>query len=117
MKGFTSTSVLMAVLLLVLVGCSTGSNNQSKMFFATPQATLSNSLDGVTGIFDPTNQSWPRTVEVLNGFVTINAKPERILTVSLGHDEVTYALVPSERVVATSIAAKMVQHSNVAHLA
>ena len=117
MKGFTSVSVLMAVLLLLVAGCSPGSGDESKMALATPKATLSSALNGVAGIVDPTNQSWPRTVEVLNGFVTINAKPERILTVSLGHDEVTYALVPSERVVATSIAAKMVQHSNVAHLA
>ncbi|SVE26427.1 uncharacterized protein METZ01_LOCUS479281, partial [marine metagenome] len=104
-------------LLLTLTGCGPESGDESKMVPATPKATLSKTLDDVAGIVDPKNQSWPRTVEVLNGLVTIDAKPERILTVSLGHDEVTYALVPSERVIATSAAAKMAQHSNVAHLA
>ena len=57
-------------------------------------------LEGIPGIVDPTNTGWPRDVEGLNGRVTIQAKPGRIHTVSLGHDEVTYALVPADRVVA-----------------
>ena len=117
MKGFTSAAVLMAIFLLVITGCSSRLDDGSNGALATPEATHLNPWSGVTGIFDPSNHSWPRTVEVLNGLVTIDAKPERILTVSLGHDEVTYALVPSNRVVATSISAKMPQHSNVAHLA
>ncbi|MEC9140475.1 MAG: ABC transporter substrate-binding protein [Chloroflexota bacterium] len=117
MKGFASGSVLTAILLLVIIGCNSGTGIESKMVLPTSEATVATVLSDVAGIIDPTNHSWPRTVDVLNGPVTISAKPERILTVSLGHDEVTYALVPSKRVVATSISAKMPQHSNVAHLA
>lgn len=117
MKGFTFGSAVIAILLLVITGCDSGTGIESKMALATPESTTATVLNDIAGIIDPTNDSWPRTVEVLNGLVTINAKPERILTVSLGHDEVTYALVPPKRVVATGISAKMPQYSNVAHLA
>ena len=76
-----------------------------------------NPLAGVKGIVDPDNHGWPRTVDALNGRVTIAAKPQRILTVSLGHDEVTYALVPPTRVVAVGEFTKRDESSNVAHLA
>ena len=117
MRGLKSVLVLMG-LLMVLAACSSGSDeSMSETQAAGPVSPLSTVLNGVVGIVDPTNMGWPRTVEVLNGLVTIEAKPERILTVSLGHDEVTYAVVPSGRVVATSSYAKLEAHSNVAHLA
>ena len=72
---------------------------------------------GVSGIIDPANHGWPREVEGLNGRVTIAAKPSRIHTVSLGHDEITYALVPAERVVAVGKFTQNPEHSNVAELA
>ena len=72
---------------------------------------------GVPGIVDPANRGWPREVEGLNGRVTISAKPQRIHTISLGHDETTYALVPAARVVAVGRYTQNPQHSNVAHLA
>ncbi|SVE61252.1 uncharacterized protein METZ01_LOCUS514106, partial [marine metagenome] len=52
MKGFTSVSVLTAVLLLTLTGCGPESGDESKMTPATPKATLSKTLDGVAGIVD-----------------------------------------------------------------
>ena len=60
---------------------------------------LSESFKGVRGIIDPTNLDWPREVEGLNGLVSIPAKPERIITASVGHDEMTLALVPLGRLV------------------
>ncbi len=116
MNSLKSVVILMGVLMLVLAACSSGSDDESASAPAST-APLSTVLNGVLGIVDPTNTGWPRTVEVLNGTVTITEKPERILTVSLGHDEVTYAIVPPGRVVATSSYAKLAQHSNVAHLA
>jgi iron complex transport system substrate-binding protein len=114
-----SVFVLVSVLLMaVLAACGSGSDESaSETQTAVPASPLSTVLNGVVGIVNPTNMGWPRTVEVLNGLVTIQAKPERILTVSLGHDEVTYAIVPSERVVATGSYTKLEAHSNVAHLA
>ena len=72
--------------------------------------------DNVPGIIDPTNLGWPREVEGLNGVVSIPAKPERIITASVGHDEIALALVPSDRLVAVGNATKNATFSNVASL-
>ena len=83
----------------------------------TPDATVAaRSLDGVRGIVDPANRGWPRQVEGLNGVVSIPAKPLRIITASVGHDETTLALVPSERLIAVGGATKNETYSNVAPL-
>ena len=86
---------------------------------ATPTATTSPgemALRGVRGIVDPTNLGWPRQVEGLNGVVTIPAKPQRIVTASIGHDEMTLALVSSERLVGAGAVSKDPTYSNVAGL-
>ena len=88
---------------------------------ATPGPTPSpaptpNPLEGVQGIVDPTNFGWPREVEGLNGLVSIPAKPLRIITASVGHDELTLALVPRSRLVGVGGATKSSTFSNVAAL-
>ncbi|MXY88046.1 MAG: ABC transporter substrate-binding protein [Dehalococcoidia bacterium] len=83
----------------------------------TPEPTPApRSLEGVRGIVDHTNTGWPREVEGLNGIVSIPAKPLRIITASVGHDEMTLAIVPNERLVAVGGATKNETYSNVAHL-
>ena len=82
----------------------------------TPTSPVGTSFDGVPGIVDPTNIGWPREVEGYNGRVVIAAKPERIISASIGHDEVTYALVPFERVVGVDPFSKNQIYSNVADL-
>ena len=74
------------------------------------------SLEGVRGIVDPSNSGWPREVEGLNGIVSIPAKPTRIITASVGHDEMTLALVPNDRLIAVGAATKNFTYSNVASL-
>jgi iron complex transport system substrate-binding protein len=71
----------------------------------------------VPEIVDPSNRGWPRVVEGLGGRVTIASKPLRIHTLSLGLDEITYALVPASRVVAVGRFTQNPDHSNVAGLA
>ncbi len=78
-----------------------------------PQAS-ERSLEGVRGVVDPSNSGWPREVEGLNGIVSIPAKPERIITASIGHDEITLALVPNERLVAVGEVTKISTYSNIA---
>ena len=73
-------------------------------------------LEGVRGIVDPTNLGWPREVEGLNGLVSIPAKPQRIITASIGHDEITLALVPRDRLVGVGNVTKNSTYSNVASL-
>ncbi len=88
---------------------------------ATPFPTPSpeptpNPFQGVRGIVDPANMGWPREVEGLNGIVSIPSKPLRIITASVGHDEMTLALVPLERLVGVGSATKNSTYSNVAPL-
>ena len=78
--------------------------------------SLSSYFEGVPGIVDPTNFGWPREVEGLNGIISIPAKPNRIITASVGHDEMTLALVPIERLVGVGSATKSLTYSNVAPL-
>lgn len=73
-------------------------------------------LTGVPGIVDPTNLSWPRQVEGLNGIVEIPAKPQRIIAASVGHDEMVLAIAPVTRLVAVGAPTKNETYSNVASL-
>ncbi len=82
----------------------------------SPVAPEALSFDDVQGIVDATNFGWPREVEGLNGIVTLAARPQRIITASVGHDEMTLALVPPERLVAVGGATKDATFSNVAPL-
>ena len=118
-KVKTSTRIallasMLAVVAVIVAACSSST--------ATPTPGPSSVLGvtpfyGVPGIVDPENHGWPRQVEGLNGIVTIAAKPQRIVTLSVGHDEMTYAIVPASRVVAVGSATKNPQFSNVAELA
>lgn len=84
---------------------------------ATPAApAFAEAFQGVRGIVDPTNFGWPREVEGLNGVVSIPAKPLSIITASVGHDEMTLAIVPLERLVAVGGSSKDATYSNVADL-
>ena len=84
---------------------------------ATPAApAIAEAFQGVRGIVDPSNFGWPREVEGLNGVVSIPFKPLRIITASVGHDEMTLAIVPLERLVAVGGSSKNATYSNVAEL-
>ena len=74
---------------------------------ATPEPAV-NYFEGVPGIVDPANFGWPREVEGVNGIVSIPTKPLRIITASVGHDEITLALVPKERLVGVGSSTKSV---------
>ena len=71
----------------------------------------------VPGIVDPSNTGWPREVETLEGVVTLEAPPQRILTYSLGHDEMLVALAPPERIAALGSLTGEPAYSNVADIA
>ncbi len=60
-------------------------------------------LSNVEGIVNPKNFSWPREIQAMNGNIVINQEPQRILTVSLGHDEMLFGFVELEKIVATTL--------------
>ena len=84
---------------------------------ATPAPTEAPSYPAVPGIVDPSNLGWPREVETSEGKITLEGPPERILTYSLGHDEMVLALVPPERIAALGKFTGNPSYSNVAELA
>ena len=106
---------LTAFLALLLAACSSPEPTPTPTPDPTPEPA-SNAFEGVRGIVDPTNFGWPREVEGLNGVVSIPTKPRRIITASVGHDEVTLALVPADRLVAVGNPTKDAVYSNVAAL-
>ena len=59
---------------------------------------------------------WPRNITGFNGITTIERKPRRIISASVGHDEMTVALVPLERLVAVTKISKDPLYSNIAEL-
>ena len=84
---------------------------------ATSAPTEAPSYPAVPGIVDPSNLGWPREVETSEGKITLEGPPERILTYSLGHDEMVLALVPPERIAALGKFTGNPSYSNVAELA
>lgn len=71
----------------------------------------------VPGIVDPSNHGWPREVETSEGRITLEGPPQRILTYSLGHDEMVMALAPPERIAALGKFASNPEYSNIDGLA
>ncbi len=67
----------------------------------------------VPGIVDPSNHGWPREVETSEGRITLEGPPQRVLTYSLGHDEMVIALVAPERIAAIGKFATNDSYSNI----
>ena len=82
----------------------------------TPEPT-EEPYPAVPGIVDPSNLGWPREVETSEGKITLEGPPHRILTYSLGHDEMVLALAPPERIAALGKFTGNPSYSNVAELA
>ena len=68
----------------------------------------------VSGIVDVANTSWPREVETSDGLVRLDGPPQRILSYSLGHDEILLALVEKGRFAAVGPFTGNPAYSNVA---
>ena len=67
----------------------------------------------VPGIVDPDNFGWPRVVQLGDDLVTIEGPPERLLTLSLGHDEIVAALIGADTVVGAGSFTSNETYSNV----
>ena len=64
---------------------------------ATPTPQPNEAFKAVQGIVNPDNFGWPRTVESSEGAVTLQAPPERVHFLSLGHAEIGAALIETEK--------------------
>lgn len=71
----------------------------------------------VAGIVDASNRGWPREIETPDGVIEIKDAPQRILSYSLGHDEMVLALAPTDRIAAVGKYTADPAYSNVADFA
>ena len=69
----------------------------------------------VSGIVDISNTGWPRDIETSDGLVRLEEPPRRILSYSLGHDEILLALVEKGRFAAVGPFTGDPAYSNVAN--
>lgn len=70
----------------------------------------------VPGIVDPTNFDWPRSIETSEGLVTLDAPPEKVHSLSLGHSEILAALMDFDRLTAVYSFFVDEEQSNIAEL-
>ncbi len=110
---WSAATMIAIIVSLTALSCSDDGPSDARQ---QQQTTVERSLLGVPGIVDPENDGWPREVEGFNGVISIAAKPERIITASIGHDEMVLALVPHDRLVAVGAVSKDETYSNVAQL-
>ena len=80
---------------------------------AAPRPTSTATPQAKTRIIAQTT-GWPRQIEALNGVVTVPQKPQRLMTLSVGYDEMTLDLVDTARIVAVSQYTADLTISNVA---
>ena len=80
---------------------------------ATPEPTVV-PYPSVPGVSDVSDRSWPREIEFADGVVEIASPPQRVLSYSLGHDELLLGLIPSDRFAAVGPFTADPTYSNVA---
>ncbi len=102
----TIISAIVGSLVLIVI-----MNNLNKTD-TTISETLNQQESPVTNL----EENWPREVSVFNGTISILKKPQRILTASVGHDELTISLVGLDRLVGVAGITKDPTYSNVASL-
>ena len=127
---------VIAILLVLLAACGTSATavpqatvaiqpTATSQPTATPQPTAeptqvalpTNTPAPVPGIVDPTNRSWPREVKGKNGTVTIKQKPQRVISTSLGYDEILVSLVEKSRIPGLSKFSYEPKYSNILDVA
>lgn len=107
-------TLVLALIAALLAGCGGGA--VTGLPSSSPSPTPYAGPTGKTRILDAT-AGWPRRVDTPHGVVSIAQKPQRIHTLSVGFDEITFRLVDPGRIVAISTSTANPDISNVADLA
>ena len=63
---------------------------------------IKESLSKVENIVDPDNISWPRNIIVAGKEIVIEERPDNVLTISLGHDEILFGISNDSQIVGTT---------------
>ena len=59
-------------------------------------------LSNIDGIVDPNNLLWPRKVIINDNEISIMERPEKVLTISLGHDEILFGISNTDQIAGTT---------------
>ena len=78
------------------------SNNKNGYYNYDEEETYEDELKSISVIDDPSNISWPRIVTINDRKFTIESRPERVATISLGHDEILFGISDTNQIVATT---------------
>ena len=78
------------------------SNNENSYYNYDEEETYEDELKSISMIDDPSNISWPRIVTINDRKFTIESRPERVATISLGHDEILFGISDTNQIVATT---------------
>ena len=78
------------------------SNNENSYYNYDEEETYEDELNSISVIDDPSNISWPRIVTINDRKFTIESRPERVATISLGHDEILFGISDTNQIVATT---------------
>ena len=71
-----------------------------------PSSEIKEALSKVGNIIDPDNISWPRNITVAGNEIVIEERPDNVLTISLGHDEILFGISDDSQIVGTTIFAQ-----------
>ena len=78
------------------------SNYENSYYNYDEEETYEDELKSISEIEDPSNISWPRIVTINDRKFTIESRPERVATISLGHDEILFGISDTNQIVATT---------------
>ena len=78
------------------------SNYENSYYNYDEKETYEDELKSISVIDDPSNISWPRIVTINDRKFTIESRPERVATISLGHDEILFGISDTNQIVATT---------------
>ena len=67
---------------------------------------IKEALSKVENIIDPDNISWPRNITVAGNEIVIEERPDNVVTISLGHDEILFGISDDSQIVGTTIFAQ-----------
>ena len=105
------------LLVIILTVASTGCSNPDDWISPISSVVEVDDASAVgSGTVHTRDNGWPRTVEVANGSIILPRPPTRILSLSLGHDEILLSLVNPDRLVGVAAPTADPTLSNVAQL-
>ena len=105
--------LLVTLAITAVAACGTESTPAGAPTGTTGPTTLWDEFADIPAIAS-TTMEWPRTVEGANGAITIGEPPQRIHTLSLGHDEMIVALVGAGRFAGIGTSTANPDYSNIA---